>query len=61
MKKKVSCRDHVLSSSLWSEGFDVDEEIINTMNGTPQNEFDGYKCIIFLIMLTMMALWEEFF
>ncbi len=31
----VSCRDHVLSSSLRCEGFDVDEEINNMMNDIP--------------------------
>ncbi len=35
-----------LSSSLRFEGFDFDEEINNTMNGTPQDEYDGYKCNI---------------
>ncbi len=42
----MSYRDHTFSSSLWCEGFDVDEEIINMMNGTPQDEFNGYRCNI---------------
>jgi hypothetical protein len=40
-KVRMSCRDHVLSSFLRSKGFDVDEEINNTMNGTPQDESNG--------------------
>jgi hypothetical protein len=32
-KKRVSCRDQVLSSSLHFKGFDVNEEINNTMDG----------------------------
>jgi hypothetical protein len=42
----MSCRDHVLSSFLRSKGFYVDEEINNTMNGIPQDEFDGQMCNI---------------
>ncbi len=30
--------------SLCSEGFDVNEEINNTMGGIPRNESHGYKC-----------------
>ncbi len=40
------CRDRIFSSSLQSKGFDIDEEIKNTMNGTPQDESNGYKCNI---------------
>jgi hypothetical protein len=42
----VSSRYHVLSSSLQYEGFNVDKEINNTMNGTPEDESDGYMCNI---------------
>ncbi len=37
-------RNFVFFSSSQFEGFDVDEE---TMNGTPQDESNGYKCNIF--------------
>ncbi len=40
----MSCKDYVLSSSLRSEGFDVNEEINNTMDGIPKEESCGYKC-----------------
>jgi hypothetical protein len=46
-KRRVLCRDHVLSSSLCCEGFDVDEEINNMMNGTPKDNSNGYKSNIF--------------
>ncbi len=46
-KRRLSYRDHIFPSSLWFEGFDVDEEINNTMNSIPRDEFDGYKCNIF--------------
>jgi hypothetical protein len=42
----MHCRDHTLSLSLRFEGFDIDEEINNTMNGTPQDKSNGYKCNI---------------
>ncbi len=42
----MSCKDHTPFSSLQSKGFDVDEEINNTMNGIPQDELDGYWCNI---------------
>jgi hypothetical protein len=48
-----SCRDHALSSSLRFEGFDVDEEINNMMNGTLQDKSDGYMCNIFMILIVM--------
>jgi hypothetical protein len=51
---KVSSRDFFFLI-LQFEGFDVDEEIINSMNGTPQDEYNGYKCNN-LMILTMMAL-----
>jgi hypothetical protein len=38
----MSYRDHTLSSSLQSKGFDIDEEINNMMNGIPQDKLDGY-------------------
>jgi hypothetical protein len=40
LQKKKSYRNHILSSSLQSKGFDVDEEINNMMNGIPQDELD---------------------
>jgi hypothetical protein len=40
-------RDHTFSSSSQFEGFDADEEINNTMNGTPQEKSNGYMCNIF--------------
>jgi len=46
-KIRMFYKDHTLSSSLRFEGFDIDEEINNTMNGIPQDEFDGYMCNIF--------------
>lgn len=46
-KRKVSCRNHALSSTLRSKGFDVDEEINIMMDGTTQHEFNGYMCNIF--------------
>jgi hypothetical protein len=46
-KIRMFYKDHTFSSSLRFEGFDVDEEINNTMNGIPQDEFDGYMCNIF--------------
>jgi hypothetical protein len=42
----VSCGDHIFSSCLQYERFDVDEEINDMMNGIPQDEFDGYRCNI---------------
>jgi hypothetical protein len=39
-------RDHILFPSLQFEGFDIDEEINNTMNGISQDESNGYKCNI---------------
>jgi len=45
-KRKVSYKDHVLSSSLRSKGFDVDEEINNIMNGTSKDKSNGYMCNI---------------
>jgi len=45
-KRRMSCGDHTFFSSLQSKGFDIDEKIENTMNGTPQDEFDRYKCNI---------------
>jgi hypothetical protein len=45
-KKKKSYRNHILSSSLQSKGFDIDEEINNMMNGIPQDELDEYHCNI---------------
>jgi hypothetical protein len=47
LKRKVSCRNQVLSPSLCSEGFDVNENINNKMDGTPEDESNGYKCNIF--------------
>lgn len=41
--KRLFCKDQVLSSSLHSKGFDVNEEINNEMDGTPKVEFDGYN------------------
>jgi hypothetical protein len=43
----MSCKDHTLSSSLQFKGFYVDEEVNNMMNGTLQEESDGYMCNIF--------------
>jgi hypothetical protein len=45
-KNKMSCKDQALSSSLHFEGFDVNEEINNMMDGTPEDKFDGYRCKI---------------
>jgi hypothetical protein len=45
-KRRVYYRDHVLSSSLRSKGFDVNEEINYTKDGTLEDEFDGYMCNI---------------
>jgi hypothetical protein len=45
-KRKVSYKNHVLSSSLRSKGFDVDEEINNIMNGTSKDKSNGYMCNI---------------
>jgi hypothetical protein len=41
-KRKVSSKNHALFSCLPFKGFDVDEEINNTMSGIPQDELDGY-------------------
>jgi hypothetical protein len=46
-KKRMSCKDQALSSSLRYEGLDVNEEINNTMDNTPKNKFDGYMCKVF--------------
>jgi hypothetical protein len=46
-KSKMSGGDHILSSPKQYEGFDVDEEINNMMNGIPQDESNGYRCDIF--------------
>ncbi len=54
----VSCKNHVFSSSLQCEGFDIDEEINNTMNGIPQDEYDGYNRNIFMMPI-LMALWKK--
>jgi hypothetical protein len=45
-KRKVSSKNHALFSCLPFKGFDVDEEINNTMDGTPQDESNGYMCNI---------------
>ncbi len=42
----MSYKYRLLSSSLKFERIDVDEEINNTMNGIPKDEFDGYMCNI---------------
>jgi len=46
LQKRKSYRNHILSSSLQSKGFDVDKEINNMMNGIPQDELDEYHCNI---------------
>lgn len=43
----MSNRNFVFFSSSQFEGFDVDEKNINMMNGTPQDQSNGYKCNIF--------------
>ncbi len=42
----MSCRNHAFSSSLRFNGFEVDEEINYTMDGTPQDRSNGYRCNI---------------
>jgi hypothetical protein len=59
-KRRVFDRDHILSSSLWFEGFDVNEEINNMMDGILEDKSNGYT-YNFLMMPTMMALWKELF
>ncbi len=41
------CKNQALSSSLRSKGFDVNEEINNTMDGIPKDEYNEYMCNIF--------------
>lgn len=41
------CKIQALFSSLRSKGFDVNEKINNMMDGTHEDEFNGYMCNIF--------------
>lgn len=59
-KRKMSCIDQALSSSLRSKGFNVKEEINNTMDGTLEDKSNGYRCK-FLMMPLMMAFYFYFF
>ncbi len=45
-KRKLSCRYQAFASSLHSKGFDVNEKINNTMDGTPEDKSNGYRCNI---------------
>ncbi len=45
-KRKTSCRDWAFSPSLKFEGFNVNEEIKNMMDGILEDESNGYKCNI---------------
>jgi len=39
----VFCKDHIVSSSLHFEGFEINEEINNEMDGTLEDKSDGYN------------------
>jgi hypothetical protein len=45
-KRRMSCRDRALSSSLQSEGFNLNEKINDMTDGTLEDEPDGYMCNI---------------
>ncbi len=45
--KRIFYRDQALSPSLHSKGFDVNEEINNTMDSILEDKFDGYRCKFF--------------